>query len=133
MITKADAPALGPMLRWPNETVQADVAGCLALIDDDSGPSGCAAAFFAQQQCEYAACGYCFGQTQVDTCIAAADVGLCKSFAENAACAGEPRYDPCFFIGFSQYFYGLGLRFCGAGGDASTDTNEPSDTDASAE
>jgi hypothetical protein len=123
MITEADAPALGPVLRWPNETVQADVAGCLALVDGDSGPSGCAAAMFAQQQCEYAACGFCFGQTHMDACIAAADLGLCKSFVENAACAEASRYDPCFFIGFSQNFYGLGLRFCSAGGDAGADAS----------
>jgi hypothetical protein len=123
VITNADAAALGPMLRWPNQAVQPDIAGCLALADGDSSASGCGASYFAQQQCEYTACASCSDQRQFDACAAAAQAGACAPLVQAAACAGAAKYDPCFFIGFSQYFYGLGLRFCAAGADSGADAS----------
>lgn len=122
---------------FPNDSSQANVGGCIALVDQDAGPGSCAAARQASDLCRRDACSaMCPGGSTTDglqafdQCEMAAATTVCAGYEAAANCELEPRYSPCLFADFQSYFIGLGRIFCevgldGGGADAASDA--PSD------
>lgn len=118
-----------------------NIGGCIALVDGDSSPTGCGAAYQTFQQCLGTACNSCPTSTTYDQCVAVAEFGVCQTYAQATTCSQADEYSGCFFTDFESYFRGIGQLFCAAassdaggdGGDSTTDAVSDAPGDAMSE
>ena len=108
------------------------LGGCVALVDNDLGGTGCAGKVEAAQQCEWAACtGGCPIDIDDPTlraksaaafadCVAAAKTGACATYVSAAACADDAKYASCMFTDETQTVSAYGTLFCSAPDDGGT-------------
>ncbi len=122
MISDSTDPSWGPIVSYPNDTSQANVGGCVALVDQDSGADSCAAAFEAFKACGQESCaavcpnGSSSGSGAFGTCETLAELTTCAPYTQAAQCDQAPAYASCIFVDFEAYFRGLGDVFCVNGG-----------------
>ena len=106
----------GAILILPGNNWQANVGGCIALLDGDTSPTSCGARTQASDVCQYGAClTACAGpnsQEDWDACRVAAGTA-CAEYADQAACRSLPRYAACGYPSFEEYVLGIGNQFCG--------------------
>ncbi len=107
----------GPMIEWHSgSSLEANVGGCMALVDGDATSTGCGAKYEAWDGCRLAACSYCPGGTW-DSCAnpAGSDPSICGKY-ESAAqtCLNDPKYAPCSQTTFESYLVTYGTMFCSA-------------------
>jgi hypothetical protein len=118
MISESSGPSWGPIVTYPNDTSQANIGGCVALVDQDSGPSSCAAAFEAYKACRQESCatvcpnGSALGTGSFGNCETLAELTTCAQFTQAALCDQAPPYAGCVFVDFEADFRGLGNVFC---------------------
>jgi hypothetical protein len=118
-------PSYGAILFLRDGHRRTNDGGCMALIDGDTGASGCGAAFWALERCGDTACEACSDAAR-RACRLLAEKGVCLQYARNAACARKLVYGPCFgFTSYKEAFLGNGAMFC----SAPTDGGSSSDLD----
>jgi hypothetical protein len=122
--SNAGSPELGPLVYFPDNVVETNLSGCIALLDPSA--ISCAEALQAEDQCEHAACDpVCGGGAsdstfdQWDTCTAAANTCGCQTYFAEADCAkalvsGNSPAAPCL-VGqdFQDFYYQVAAVFCG--------------------
>lgn len=115
MISDSTDNSWGPVVNFGNAGLQANIGGCIALVDQDAGPGGCGAAEERYLVCYKVAC-----TTDCPTfneCFDEAIATVCAQYVDAAQCAQKAPYDGCIFADFEAYFRGLGQIFCAAGTD----------------
>src|SRR5262249_40163283 len=71
----------GPMISWHGgSSLDANIGGCMALIDGDLSATGCGAAYEAWESCVIAACSYC-PEGAYEGCATPAASGACGAYA----------------------------------------------------
>lgn len=124
--TESTAASYGAVVEWPNKHGQANIGGCIALIDGDTSTTGCGAAYEALDACREQAC-----LASCDTTPNSEGFGACETEAVASVCAPEAQaaqcgtaniYEGCLFADFEAYFRGLGQLFCAGGFDAGSDS-----------
>jgi hypothetical protein len=117
--------AWGPIVEFSNDSSQANIGGCIALLDQDASAGSCAANRQAYDLCRHDSCASTCpnglttaGLQAFDDCETQAQTTTCASYALAAQCDQAFRYTPCLFADFQAYFIGLGRIFCEAGMDA---------------
>jgi hypothetical protein len=113
----------GPFLVWHSgDSLEANVGGCMALVDGDLSATGCGATYAAWQDCYVAACDTCPGGT-FTSCANQAQIGVCGAYQAAAmSCYNQSKYGACKPTSFETYFTSYGALFCAVGSsDASTD------------
>jgi hypothetical protein len=114
MQTPIASSTYGPTIAWHNgDSLDANVGGCMALIDGDLSANGCGAKYEAWLSCQIAACSYCPEGTYV-SCAVPAQSGACGAYEAAAKqCASDPKYSTCTSQPtFEAYFTTLGAMFC---------------------
>jgi hypothetical protein len=121
MYTDVSDDAYGVIVRFPNHVDLYNLGGCIALLDPDAGPSGCAAAVQARDLCRHQACeATCpsgstpSGFQTVEQCESQAEATVCAQYVDAAQCDQAVQYAPCLFADSQAYFLGLGRIFCEA-------------------
>jgi len=124
MISNSTDPSWGAVVRFASTaTTQANVAGCIALVDGDAGPDGCGAAYQAFIECRQDSCGVCpsgstsAGLAAFDLCESQAERTTCMQYAQSGQCAQASVYGGCLFASFESQFLGVGAFFCARGND----------------
>ncbi len=124
----------GPLVEFPNESSQANVGGCIALLDQDASAGSCGVARQAYDLCRHDSCAATCpngsttaGLQAFDQCETLAQTTECAPYALAAQCDSSARYTPCLFANFQSYFIGLGRIFCEAGMDAGSPVDAASD------
>jgi hypothetical protein len=136
VISRPGATTYGPIYYLADGTAQPNSSGCIALIDGDTSPTGCAAAYQALAVCQDLACASCpnivtGGYAQYDACFKKSANSACKSEAQSALCArSTAKYAGCLFFDFQATFRGLAQVFCAAS-DAGTGNDAQSSQDGS--
>lgn len=114
MQTPIASSSYGATIAWHNgAALDANVGGCMALIDGDLGANGCGAKYEAWLSCQIAACSYCPLGTY-SSCAVPAQSGVCGAYASAAKqCASDPKYSTCTSQPtFEAYFTTFGAMFC---------------------
>jgi hypothetical protein len=121
MYTDVSDDAYGAIVHYPDGTDQANVGGCIALLDSEAGPGSCAAAVEANDLCRseacLATCANAFTPTgfqSFEQCQSQAEVTVCAQYVDAAKCDQAVQYVPCLFADYQSYFLGLGRIFCEA-------------------
>jgi hypothetical protein len=111
---------------------QLNVAGCMALVNGDTGGTGCAGQYQALAGCESAACATnCTNavSNQLAACVSEADNGGCSNLLAAAACVNDAgAADVCFGpqnATFPQVFTAVATVFCLATDAGTTDAGTP--------
>jgi len=116
METPIGSTTYGAMIAWHDgASLEANIGGCMALLDGDLGASGCGTKYEAWDGCVIAACSYCPGGTY-ESCAVPARSGPCGA-SESAAqtCANDPTYATCVSQPtFEDFFKTFGAMFCAA-------------------
>ncbi|HEX7663192.1 MAG TPA: hypothetical protein VF407_01710 [Polyangiaceae bacterium] len=128
----SESTTYGPVINLSNSGHDVNLGGCVALVDNDLGGTGCAGKVEAAQQCEWAACtGGCPIDIDDPTlraksaaafadCVAAAKTGACATYVSAAACADDAKYASCMFTDETQTVSAYGTLFCSAPDDGGT-------------
>ncbi len=106
----------GPVLLF-NGYVLVNVAGCVAIAQNETNPSGCAGALQAERQCGEAACGASCPVTDdaslsmLGTCMSEASAGECHSYttAADTACGNVTA---CSGSTFATLFGSIARTMC---------------------
>jgi hypothetical protein len=128
MLSKPTDPSWGAIVQYATDfTSLPNISGCIALVDQDAGPDGCAAACQALSVCGQNSCanmcpggGTSAGLAVLDQCALQSQVTICAQYAQAVQCAQQPAYDGCVFADFESSFRGLGEFFCAHGSDGGT-------------
>jgi len=151
--TEGTSTEFGALISTGHGVVYANIAGCIALEQNDTSSTGCGAKYWAANQCEdlscadncpivsgdqtsfqaYQQCTTQAAQTECQT-YESAQCDLSDAGALQAACAMSSNST------FQNYFLALGAVFCGgypadagvadAGSDASADASTDTSADA---
>jgi hypothetical protein len=131
MLSSGSASSFGAVITFPNVVSYANTPGCIALIDGDESPTGCAAAVQSLMFCRVASCAaVCPKGTDLgvfdaySACEQQADATLCATQAQAAMCEDAPQYAGCIFVDFESYFRGTGAIFCAALPEAGRDSGD---------
>lgn len=97
--------------------LQPNVAGCVALIQDNASPWSCAARIAATMGCEDAACSSCPSATTsemltYEQCVQEADVGACNSYLGAECDLSESVASQCLPDGSEASFVSFASVFC---------------------
>jgi hypothetical protein len=120
MLTDVSDDAYGPIIHFPDDSLQANIGGCIALLDPDAGAGGCAAAAENIGICRHEACeAPCASSSSLSNqtfaqCESQAEMTVCAQYADAAQCDHSVQYVPCLFADFQAYVLGLGRIFCEA-------------------
>ena len=124
----------GTIVEFPNESSQANVGGCIAMLDQDASPGSCGVARQAYDLCRHDSCAATCpngsttaGLQAFDQCETVAQTTECAPYAVAAQCDLAARYTPCLFANFQSYFLGLGRIVCEAGMDAGSPVDAAGD------
>jgi hypothetical protein len=115
MESPIQSPTYGPMIEWHSgASMDANIGGCMALVDDDKSASGCGAKYETWQSCEIAACSYCPLGTY-ESCAGRADTDACGAYQSAAQqCYADAKYAACKQTTFETFFTAYGAMFCAA-------------------
>jgi hypothetical protein len=135
METSSSDLAWGTIVEFPNEApTQANVGGCIALLDQDASPGSCGVSRQAYDLCRHDSCvatcpngSTTAGLQAFNQCETLAQTTECAPYALAAQCSQSARYTPCLFADFQSYVLGLGRIFCEAGRDAGLPADAASD------
>ncbi len=134
METSSSDLAWGTIVDFPNASSQANVGGCIAMLDQDASPGSCGVARQAYDLCRRDSCAAncpngstTAGIQAFDQCETLAQTTVCAPYALAAQCDLSARYTPCLFANFQAYVLGLGRLFCEAGMDAGSPVDAASD------
>jgi hypothetical protein len=141
MYTPQGSAAYGPVIALTNGTGEANIGGCVALVDGDNSPTSCAAKYQAGQFCEIDACSGCTIVQSDNTtftaftkCESAAGTSLCAGDEDAGGCEKAAKYAACNTeTTFEQYMITLGNLMCASGNvsDAGADSGDADIGDAS--
>jgi hypothetical protein len=130
-------PSWGPIIAFSNDSSQANIGGCVALIEGDAGPDSCGAKVEAYKLCRHAACAApcpsgatTAGIQAFDDCEVQSETGVCAPYVAAAQCDLADRFAPCLYANFESSVIAYGRIFCGGGFDAGL---EASPTDAASD
>jgi hypothetical protein len=119
MVTPSSNLSWGAIVSFPNDTTQANVGGCIDLLDNDASQGSCAQAVEALDVCRHVAClATCpngstpTGLQTFQQCEAESNLTVCQPYSVAAQCDQSARYASCLFANFEAYFLGLGSTFC---------------------
>jgi hypothetical protein len=139
MYTPQGSAAYGAVIALTNGTAEANIAGCVALVDGDNSPTSCAAKYQAGQFCEIDACSGCVIDSSDNTtftaftkCESAAGTGICAADEADGGCEKAAKYAACnTATTFEQYMIALGNQMCASGNvsDAGVDSGDAGDAD----
>ncbi len=122
MQTDSTDSAWGAVIQFSNNTAEANIGGCIALLDQDASRGSCAVAEQSRELCRHDSCAancpnsstpsgdQVFGQ-----CESQDSMTVCAQYVAAAQCDQSVRYTPCLFADFQAYVLGLGRIFCEAG------------------
>lgn len=141
MYTAQGSSAYGAVISLDNGTAEANISGCLALVDGDNSATSCAAKYQAGQFCEIDACNGCTIDSTDNTtftaftkCETNAGTSVCAGYESDGGCEKDPKYAACNKpTTFEQYMITLGNLICASGNvsDAGSDAGDAGITDAS--
>jgi hypothetical protein len=136
MYTQQGSSAYGAVISLQNGTAEANIGGCIALVDGDKSATGCGAKYQAGQFCEIDSCQCTIDQsdpttfTAFTTCETNAGKTICADYASDAGCERDSKYALCNNeTTFEQFFVTIGNLMCSSGNvsDAGSDASDASD------
>jgi hypothetical protein len=126
--TESSADAWAALIQFSNDTIEANIGGCIAWLDQDAGPGSCAVAEQSRELCRHDSCAAncpsgstTAGDEAFEQCESQASMTVCAPYVAAAQCDQTARYVPCLFADFQAYVLGLGRIFCEAGRDGGVD------------
>jgi hypothetical protein len=140
MYTTQGSSSYGAIISLSNGTAEANIGGCLALVDGDMSATSCGAKYQAGQFCEIDACDCTIDNTDpktftaFTTCESNAGKTVCAGYESDAGCEKDAKYAVCNkATTFEQYMIAIGDLICASGNvsDAGPDSGDASIDDAS--
>lgn len=141
MYTQQGSAAYGAVISLTNGTAEANIGGCIALVDGDNSATGCGAKYQAGQFCQIDACGGCVVDQSDNTtftaftkCESNASDTICAGYVADGGCETDSKYAACNkATTFEGYMLAIGNLMCASGNvsDAGADAGDASVDDAS--
>lgn len=83
---KSTSSFYGPLIiDEATQGLEINVEGCAALLSNDISANGCGPRLQARYLCQEQACAQCGSAQEIQSCMAAADQGVCAQYVANAA------------------------------------------------
>jgi hypothetical protein len=144
LYTPQGSASYGAIIALDNGTAEANIGGCLSLVDGDNSATSCGAKYQDGQFCQIDACSGCVidqGDTTSFTaftkCETNASSTICAGYVADGGCEKDAKYAACNkATTFEGYMIAIGNLMCASGnvsdagadsGDASDDAGDASD------